>query len=83
MPLRRHRLELRGYLLVAGPRRGDLIVFSPPKAFYEVKGLTKAPRATLIKRVVATEGDVVAMRDGALELNGQRVYEPYVREAAR
>ena len=34
----------------AKPRRGDLIVFTPPKAFYEVKGLVKAPRATLIKR---------------------------------
>ena len=69
--------------LVAEPRVGDLIVFSPPKAFYEVKGLEKAPRATLIKRVVAVEGDMVAVQDGALIINGQRVYEPYVREPMR
>ena len=47
--------------LVAEPSRGDLVVFSPPKAFYEAKGLEKAPRATLIKRVVAVEGDIVAV----------------------
>ena len=69
--------------LVADPRRGDLIVFSPPKEFYASKGLTKAPRATLIKRVVAVEGDVVEMRDGALLLNGQPLYEPYVLQRAK
>lgn len=69
--------------LVAGPRRGDLVVFTPPKAFYEVKGLVRAPRATLIKRVVAMGGDVIAVQDGVVILNGERSYEPYVREAAR
>lgn len=67
--------------LVAGPRRGDLIVFSPPRRFYEVKGVSKAQRATLIKRVIAVAGDVVEVRSGALYLNSARVYEPYVRES--
>ena len=69
--------------IFADPRRGDLVVFSPPKEFYTVKGLVKAPRATLIKRIVAVGGDVVEMRDGALMVNGQRLYEPYVREPSR
>jgi len=69
--------------LFAAPRRGDLVVFSPPKEFYQAKGLVKANRATLIKRVVGVGGDTVEMRDGALLLNGNRVYEPYVRDAAK
>ena len=69
--------------LVSDPRRGDLVVFSPPKEFYQVKGLVKAQRATLIKRVVAVGGDKVEIREGALYLNGRRVYEPYVRETTR
>ena len=70
--------------IVAEPRRGDLIVFSPPKEFYVSKGLVKANRATLIKRVVAVGGDVVEVREGSLLLNGRRLYEPYTkREATR
>ena len=69
--------------IFADPRRGDLVVFSPPKEFYQAKGLVKATRATLVKRVVAVGGDTVEMREGALLLNGKRLYEPYVREAAR
>ena len=68
---------------VSAPRRGDLIVFVPPKRFYEVKGLTKAPRSTLIKRVVAVAGDKVEVRDGTLLLNDRALYEPYAnREPA-
>ena len=66
--------------IVADPRRGDLVVFAPPREFYQAKGLVKAKRTTLIKRVVGVGGDVVEVRDGALLLNGKRLYEPYVRE---
>ena len=57
--------------LVADPRRGDLVVFSPPKEFYQVKGLVKAQRATLIKRVVAVGGGAPARR-----LDRARLHEP-------
>jgi len=69
--------------LVADPRRGDLIVFSPPKSFYETKGLVKSKRSTLIKRVVAVGGDRVAVENGVLYVNGRAEYEPYVRERIR
>jgi len=69
--------------LFADPRRGDLVVFSPPKAFYEAKGLVKAKRTTLIKRVVAVGGDTVAVSNGVLIVNGKAEYEPYVREQIR
>ena len=67
----------------ADPRRGDLVVFAPPREFYQAKGLIKAPRATLIKRVVAVGGDVVEVQKGILLLNGTPLYEPYVREAIK
>ncbi|MES3024855.1 MAG: signal peptidase I [Pseudomonadota bacterium] len=42
------------------PRRGDVVVF------YSPQGGTR-----LIKRVIALPGDIVAMRDGRLSINGQ------------
>lgn len=69
--------------LVADPRRGDLVVFSPPKGFYVKKGISKAPRTTLIKRVVAVGGDRVEVDNGVLFINGRPEYEPYIREAIR
>ena len=74
-------------LVGTGPRRGDLVVFAPPKAYYEYKSLATGQRplkrATLIKRVVAVGGDSIEIRDGVLVRNGQRAYEPYVREPTR
>lgn len=47
-------------------RRGDLLAF-------------RAPDGTLmVKRAVGVAGDRVALRDGVLVVNGQRVEEPYV-----
>ena len=67
------------------PRRGDLVVFSPPKGFYEARGYVgKAPRTTLIKRVVAVAGDLVSVdKSGRLLINGKQGYEPYAREPIR
>jgi signal peptidase I len=50
------------------PRRGDLVVFHS----------VERPREDLIKRLVGLPGDVVALRDKQLFLNGKRVVEPYV-----
>jgi len=89
-----------------GPRRGDLVVFTPPRAYYDMKQQqqpsqpqTQQPlpsfqpqqskpsgpmqRTTLVKRVVGVAGDSIEVRDGVLLRNGQRTYEPYVREATR
>lgn len=53
------------------PERGDIIVFHPPG---------RDSSDPFIKRVVAIAGDTVAVRDGALWLNGVRQDEPYVKE---
>jgi len=51
------------------PKRGDVVVFRSPIQAGE----------DLIKRVVAVEGDKVAVRDGRLWVNGQKQEEPYVQ----
>lgn len=49
-------------------RRGELVVFKNPLD----------PLQNVIKRVVAVEGDRVAIRDGRLLVNGREVGEPYL-----
>ena len=54
------------------PERGDVIVFE------SVEPKPDGSRDDLIKRVVAVEGDEVAVRDGTLFINGGPQDEPYV-----
>lgn len=48
--------------------RGDIVVFSYPMQ----------PDVTMIKRVVAVEGDTIEIRAKELFVNGKKVTEPYV-----
>jgi len=74
---------------LAPPRRGDLVVFTPPEAYLQVRNAafpeqTPQTRANaLVKRVVAIENDRVEVRNGIFTLNGTPMYEPYVSELAR
>lgn len=54
------------------PERGDVIVFHPPGA---AEG-----SEPFIKRVVAIEGDTVAVHNGALWVNGVAQDEPFIKE---
>ncbi len=51
------------------PRRGDVIVFSPPHE----------PEKSYVKRLVGVPGDTLWMRDKVLHRNGPPVAEPYAR----
>ena len=51
-------------------RPGDVVVLRDPSD----------PKAYVVKRIVATGGDVVTIAGGALYLNGAYVSEPYVLE---
>ena len=73
---------------LAPPRRGDLVVFTPPEAYLAQRNAAfpQQPPSTanpLVKRVVAIENDRIEVRDGRLLLNGSPMYEPYASELAR
>lgn len=56
-------------LIFRKPEKGDIIVFKYPEN----------PKKDFIKRVVATEGDVIAERDKVVYVNGKLVMEPFVQ----
>lgn len=49
------------------PKVGDIVTFEDPEQ----------PGQTLIKRVIATEGQTVELRDGAVYVDGAALSEPY------
>ena len=53
--------------LGSGPAAGDVVTFHDPEQ----------PSTTLIKRVIATPGQTVDIRDGAVYVDGERLDEPY------
>ena len=56
-------------LLFRKPEKGDVIVFKFPEN----------PKKDFIKRVIATEGDMIEERNKVIYLNGKAVAEPYAR----
>jgi len=55
------------FLVLKSPEKGDIIVFKYPED----------PKKDFIKRVIATEGDVLEERDKMIYINGKKVEEPY------
>jgi signal peptidase I len=55
------------FRFVRGPRYGDIVVFPDPKGEHP----------HLIKRVIATGGQTVDLRDGKVYVNGNELTEPY------
>jgi signal peptidase I len=62
-----NRLAYRNKL----PERGDIIVFVSPQT----------SELDLIKRVIGLPGDTVRISDGAVQVNGQALEEPYIAAA--
>jgi signal peptidase I len=56
-------------LVFRNPEKGDIIVFKFPEN----------PKKDFIKRVIATEGDVIEERNKIIYLNGEAVKEPYAK----
>lgn len=51
----------------SGPEQGDIVTFNDPED----------PSSTLIKRVIATEGQTVDLIDGQVYVDGEALDEPY------
>lgn len=71
-------LQERDVLLVnefayrfAAPRRGDIVVFTPPIA----------SSSSFIKRVVAVPGDTLRIQSGHVFVDGKQIKEPYIAQA--
>lgn len=54
-------------LIIRKPVKGDIIVFKYPEN----------PQKDFIKRVIATEGDIIEERDKIVYVNGNMISEPY------
>jgi signal peptidase I len=61
--------------LLDQPQRGDIVVFNAPGSREE--------DPPLIKRVIGMPGETLELRDGQVYVDGNRVDEPYVREACQ
>lgn len=55
------------------PVKGDVVVFRYPSD----------PSRDFIKRVIATAGDTIEIRDGRVYVNGQQLNETYILEKSR
>lgn len=58
------------------PKRGDIIVFKPPRYALDANQTD----VDFIKRLIGVPGDVIEVRDGSLYRNGKRITEPYLKD---
>ena len=61
-----------------GPQVGEVVVFSPPNSL-QLQGYDS--HQAFIKRVMATEGETIAVQDGIVYRNREPLNEPYILEA--
>jgi signal peptidase I len=61
--------------LLGNPERGDIVVFNAPSS--------REDDPPLIKRAIGLPGDTVEIRNLEVYVNGQRLDEPYIKEACR
>ncbi len=64
----------QAYTLFGTEKRGDIIVFK--SSLTDEEGNEK----NLIKRIIGLPGDTIAIKEGYVYINGEKIDEPYVAE---
>jgi signal peptidase I len=59
------------------PQEGDIVVFTPPP---QLQLLGYKENQAFIKRIIAHQGDLVAVEDGKVYVNNQPLQEDYILE---
>ena len=62
------------------PETGDIVVFTPPSS-WRSQLPTDHTASLVVKRVVGQSGDEIAIADGQVWVNGQRLQETYIQAA--
>lgn len=68
-------LSKQAYSFGNDPKRGDIVVFRSTAGVGD-----EGSHRNLIKRVIASGGDRVEIRDGMVYVNGEALDEPYTRD---
>ncbi|MGD0166337.1 MAG: signal peptidase I [Gaiellaceae bacterium] len=63
------------------PRRGDIVVFTPPASASQICG--HLDTNVLVKRLIGLPGDKVIENSGFIYINGKKLNEPYVKPDRR
>lgn len=60
------------------PDRGDIVVFSPPKAALANCGLPQNSSTPFIKRIIGLPGETVEVKSGSVFVNSRPIPESYI-----
>jgi signal peptidase I len=65
------------------PSRGDIVVFKPTTEAKRLAGQQNVRLDDFIKRIIGLPGDIVAVHDGKVFINGKILDEPYIDDSRR
>jgi signal peptidase I len=65
----------------AAPKRGDVVVFTPPDAAAKCTNANTPPKDVYIKRTIGLPGEQVAVQSGKVLINGQQIDENYLKDS--
>jgi signal peptidase I len=63
----------------ASPKRGDVVVFTPPAAAANCTSAATPPKDAYVKRAIGLPGDRVEVKAGQVLINGQALDENYLK----
>ncbi len=82
VPTLQHGDRLFAYRLAYEPEYGDIVVLDPNQNDDSVKGKLMFDRVLYIKRVIATEGQTIDIKNGKVYVDNKPIREDYIAEGA-